>query len=158
MNTSGAATPLSTQVYATRMERARELMAERDVDVLLLSLGLDLPYISGYTAMPLERLTMLVVPREGAATMVIPRLEAPRVTAQPGVFDLHPWNETENPVEIVANLVRAGGPVRRVAVGDQTWARFVVELIPLLAGATFMRADVVSALRLVKDQTEIDAL
>ena len=40
-------------------------MTERGVDTLLLSVGHDLPYLTGYLAMPLERLTMLVVPREG---------------------------------------------------------------------------------------------
>ena len=54
-------------------------MAEQGVDVLLLSVGPDLPWLTGYEAMPLERLTMLVVPRDGDATLVVPRLEAPRV-------------------------------------------------------------------------------
>ena len=40
-------------------------MADLGVDVLLLSVGHDLPYLTGYYAMPLERLTMLVVPRDG---------------------------------------------------------------------------------------------
>ena len=42
-------------------------MADHGVDVLLLSVGADLPYLTGYEAMPLERLTMLVLPREGDA-------------------------------------------------------------------------------------------
>jgi hypothetical protein len=50
--------------------------------------------------MPLERLTMLVLPREGEATLVVPRLEAPRVAARPDVFRLHPWDETDDPVAI----------------------------------------------------------
>ena len=70
-------------------------MAEQGVDTLLLSVGSDLPYLAGYDAMPLERLTMLVVPRDGDATLVIPRLEAPRVVEQPGVFTLRPWDETD---------------------------------------------------------------
>ncbi|NDH24126.1 MAG: aminopeptidase P family protein, partial [Actinobacteria bacterium] len=49
------------------------------VDVLMLSVGSDLPYFCGYEAMPLERITMLVVPREGDATLVIPGLERARV-------------------------------------------------------------------------------
>ncbi len=49
-------------------------MAEHGIDTLLLSVGHDLPYLTGYTAMPLERLTMLVVPRDSGATMVIPAL------------------------------------------------------------------------------------
>ena len=158
MNTAGAAKPLSTDVYAERMARARAEMDAKGIDLLLLSLGLDLPYISGYTAMPLERLTMLVVPRGGEARMVIPRMEAARVVPQPGVFELHPWGETENPVEIVAKLAADAGTTLHVAVGDQMWARFLVELLPLLPGATYRRADVVTSMRLKKDAAEIAAL
>lgn len=131
-------------------------MADRGVDTLLLSVGHDLPYLTGYLAMPLERLTMLVVPVDGDATLVIPRLEAPRVVEQPGVFELLPWNETDDPTGLVAKLASGA---RRVAVGDQMWARFLVELLPQLPGAEFTRAvDVVGPLRMVKDEAEIDAL
>ncbi len=131
-------------------------MATQGVDTLLLSLGLDLPYLTGYHAMPLERLTMLVVPRDGEATMVIPRLEAPRVAEQPGVFSLLAWSETENPVALVARLV---GAARVVAFGDQAWARFLVELLPLLPHVEFRRSvDVVGPLRMAKDPSEIAAL
>ena len=85
---------VDSSVYLDRLARVRAAMAERDIDTLLLSVGHDLPYLTGYTAMPLERLTMLVVPRDGDATMVIPALEAPRVVEQPGVFDMLPWGET----------------------------------------------------------------
>ena len=83
-------------------------MDELGVDVLLLSVGADLPYLTGYEAMPLERLTMLVLPRDGDARLVVPELEAPRVVAHPGVFELRAWSETEDPIAIVAELV---GPV-----------------------------------------------
>ncbi len=158
MQTPGAAAPLSTAVYADRLDRARAQMRDKNIDVLLLSLGLDLPYITGYHAMPLERLTMLVVPRKGQARMVIPRMEAARVAPQPGVFEIHPWGETENPVEIVARLAREAGAAHNVAVGDQMWARFLVELLPLLPGAQYQRADVVTSMRMAKDADEIAAL
>ena len=67
-----------SQIYLDRLARVRAAMADQAVDTLLLSVGHDLPYLTGYEAMPLERLTMLVVPRDGDATLVIPRLEAPR--------------------------------------------------------------------------------
>ncbi|TFH17408.1 MAG: M24 family metallopeptidase [Acidimicrobiales bacterium] len=143
-------------VYLDRLARVREAMTEHDVDTLLLSVGHDLPYLSGYTAMPLERLTMLVVPRNDSATMVIPALEAPRVREIAGVFDLLPWGETQDPTAIVARLVRGSS---RIAVGDQMWARFLVELIPQVPGAEYSRAvDVVGPLRMSKDAAEIDAL
>jgi Xaa-Pro aminopeptidase len=143
-------------MLAERAARARDRMADAGVDVLLLSVGPDLPYLTGYTAMPLERLTMLVLPREGDATLVVPELEAPRVVERPEVFGLRPWGETEDPVAIVAGLVGAAG---RVGVGDHTWARFVLDLQSALAGTAFVRGSTVTGpLRAVKDAAEVEAL
>lgn len=151
-----SAASFSTGVYLDRIARVRTVMNERGVDAVLLSVGHDLPYLTGYLAMPLERLTMLVLPREGEATLVIPRLEAPRVVEQPGAFQLLPWDETEDPVAIVAGLV---GRRQSIAVGDQTWARFVIDLLPRLPLASFTRAvDVIGPLRARKDAAEVDAL
>lgn len=145
-----------SEVYLERMARVRAAMDEQGIDALMLSVGHDLPYLTGYLAMPLERLTMLVVPRDGDATLLIPRLEAPRVREQPGVFELRPWDETDDPVALAAELVPGAGTI---AVGDQMWARFLVELLPRLPAAKYRRAvDVVGPLRMVKDQAEIDAL
>jgi Xaa-Pro aminopeptidase len=148
------------QIFAERLERARQAMRAQGVDVALLSLGLDMPYLTGYNAMPLERLTMLVLPANGDAVMVIPRLEAPRVQPMPNVFSLFPWNETDDPVAITAELVRSVAPSSRViAVGDQMWARFLVDLLPLLPNTQYRRSvDVIGSLRMRKDSAEIEAL
>jgi len=124
--TSSSTAP--TGVYLDRLAKVRQSMGERGIDVLLLSVGKDLPYLTGYQAMPLERLTMLVVPRDGEATMVVPRLEAPRVVDQPGVFEVLPWGELEDPIAIVAKLASGASTA---AIGDQTWARFLVDLLTL---------------------------
>ena len=151
-----SAPTLATSVYLDRLGRVRAAMDERGIDTMLLSVGHDLPYLTGYEAMPLERLTMLVVPRDGEATLLIPGLEAPRVTEQPGVFELRPWSETQDPVAIVGELAAGAS---RVAIGDQMWARFLVELLPHLPAAGFSRAvDIVGELRMTKDRAEIDAL
>lgn len=140
----------------SRMERVHQAMERHDLDVLLLSVGADLPWLTGYEAMPLERLTMLVVPRDGQATLVVPGLEAPRVVERPDQFALCPWSETEDPVGIVADLV---GPARRGAIGDQTWARFVVELQHAAPALQLGRAGpVVGPLRAVKEPGEIEML
>jgi Xaa-Pro aminopeptidase len=131
-------------------------MADLGVDALLLSLGADLPWLTGYEAMPLPRLTMLVVPLDTPATLVVPRLEAPRVAEQPEVFTLRPWDETEDPVAIVAALV---GARPRLAVSDRTWATFVLRLQALLPDAAWRRAsEVTGPLRAVKDAGEVEAL
>ena len=131
-------------------------MEAAGVDVLLLSLGADLPYLTGYEAMPLERLTMLVVPRDGDATLLVPRLEAPRVVERPEAFRLVAWDETDDPVAMVAGLAGTPGVA---AIGDRTWATFLIDLQALLPATTWRQASgITSPLRSVKDSAEITAL
>lgn len=148
---------VTSAVLTDRLRRTKDSMERTGVEALLLSLGSDLPYLTGYEAMPLERLTMLVVPAEGDPTLVVPRLEAMRVEEHADVFSIIPWDETDDPIGIVAGLVGSTG---RIAIGDQTWARFLVELLGALgADRTFVRSvDVMGPLRVIKDQAEIDAL
>src|SRR5438270_10343932 len=143
-------------MFEDRIARARGRMEKLAVDVLLLSVGADLPYFTGYTAMPLERLTMLGLPRDGPATLVVPALEAPRVEERPEAFTMRPWGETEDPVAIVAGL--AGRPAR-AAIGDRTWANFLLGLQEALAQTAFVAASrVTGPLRARKDAAEVDAL
>jgi Xaa-Pro aminopeptidase len=145
--------------YGSRIARAREAMARHDIDLLLVSLGLDLPYLTGYDAPPLERLTMAVIPRDDAATLVVPGLEAARVFERPGVFELRPWGETEDPVAIVRQLAGRGRWTGVVAVGDKTWAVFLLRLQVEMPDATFVSAQPISeALRIRKDEEEIALL
>lgn len=143
-------------MLGARVERVRTRMGELGVDCLMLSLGADLPWLTGYTAMPLERLTMLVLPGDDDATLVVPELEAPRVKPQPDVFSIRPWSETDDPVALVATLV---GSRRRLAISDWAWATFLLQLQARLADASWVAASsVVAPLRAVKDAAEISAL
>jgi Xaa-Pro aminopeptidase len=143
-------------MHAARMSRVRAAMAARRIDVLLLSVGADLPWLVGYEAMPLERLTMLVVPVDSAATLVVPRLEAPRVVERGDLFSVHAWGETDDPLDVVASLV---GRAPVAAIGDRTWAQFLVGLADRLPDTSFRRAsEVTGPLRAVKDLDEIAAL
>ncbi len=150
--TSSAADAL----FAARFDRVRDAMQAQGVDVLMLSVGADLPWLTGYHAMPLERLTMLVLPVDGEATMLVPRLEVARVAPRTDSFEIVGWDETADPVALTAELA---GPARSVAVGDQTWSRFLVELLPRMPQVAWRRAsELVGPLRAVKDADEIAGL
>ncbi|MGA0064569.1 MAG: M24 family metallopeptidase [Ilumatobacteraceae bacterium] len=146
----------SAATFSDRIERARGEMAKTGVDALLLSVGRDMPYLIGYDAMPLERLTALVVRRDGRCVLVVPGLEAPRVAHHAGVFELVAWGETQDPMSLVVDVL---GDARSVAVGDQMWARFVLDGQKRLPHVQWSSAShVMVALRAVKDAAEIDAL
>ncbi len=139
-----------------RFDRVRRRMGELRVDCLLLSLGADLPWLTGYEAMPLERITMLVLPRDEEATLFVPELEAPRVATDGSLFRMRPWKETEDPLALIAH---AAGSPSRIGVSDRTWAVHLLALRSLLPGSEWLPASrVTSPLRAVKDRTEIAAL
>ena len=139
-----------------RFDRVRRRLDALDIDALLLSTGADLPWLTGYTAMPLERLTMLVLPADGDATLVVPRLEAPRVSPRPDLFAIRPWEETEDPVAIVANLL---GSRRSLAISDRAWVAPLLALQASLPDAKWQPASLVTGPeRAVKDADEITAL
>jgi Xaa-Pro aminopeptidase len=150
----------SLDARRVRMRRVRERMDELAVDGLLLSLGADLPWLVGYEAMPLERLTMLVLQRSGDPVLVVPALEAPRVRPAPGLFTLVPWADSEDPIELVSSLLGGrGAPQLRLAVSDRLWASTLLDLQRALGGQEFVRASTITGpLRAVKDEVEVEVL
>ncbi len=143
-------------MFEQRLARVRQAMTAADVDAMLLSVGPDLPWLIGYEAMALERLTMLVVPADGDATLVIPAFEVPRVVERPGLFSIAAWGETEDPI---AKVVEQAAGAGTLAIGDHTWSRFLVALQHELPGASWVSAGTVtSPLRAVKDTAEIARL
>ena len=148
---------MTAAARSARLARVRERLAETGADGLLLSHGADLPWLTGYRAMPLERLTMLVLPREGEAVLLVPELEAPRVPALPAEVSVRPWSDGEEPLDLVAGLL--GGTVSRLGVSDRAWAATVLGLQERLPGAAlFAASKVTSVLRAVKDEAEVAVL
>jgi Xaa-Pro aminopeptidase len=87
---------------------------------------------------------------------VVPELEAPRVGRLDDVFGVLPWGETEDPIKIVAGLV---GATARAAIGDRTWAIFLLDLQAALPAAEFLSArELTAALRLIKEPAEVELL
>jgi Xaa-Pro aminopeptidase len=144
-------------MFERRMARVREAMAATGVEVLLLSVGPDLPWLIGYEAMPLERLTMLVVPAGARASLIVPELEVPRVVERPELFSVVGWGETQDPVGLVAARLPGAS---RLAIGDHTWSRFLVALQRQLpATASWVPASELTApLRAVKEPEEVARL
>jgi Xaa-Pro aminopeptidase len=153
--------------HADRLERAMAATAGHGLDALLIGVGPDLDYLTGYRAMPLERLTMLVLtPDDGRFRLVVPRLEEPaaRVGARADV-EIVTWEETDDPHGIVAGFVRAAGEgsaaerALDVGVSDRLMAMHLLPLQARLADARFSSATtVLRELRIRKDPDEIDLL
>ncbi len=133
--------------------------ASSGIDAVLVTPGPDLRYLVGYDAVPLERLTCLVIPAAGDPLLVAPRLEVLAAQASPvgalgmGIRD---WGELDDPYALVASLVPGA---RRVAVDNHMWAEKVLALRAAMPGVEQVLAGpVISHLRMRKDPTEVAAL
>jgi len=148
--------PTERASFADRRARAAAKLRERSIAALLVTPGADLLYLTGYQMLPTERLTCLVVARDGAATLVCPELEAPRAAHAAPDLGRVTWGETDDPFSVVATLVRGDGAI---ALADQMWAAFVLRLEAALPNREFrIASELTRELRMRKDASEREAL
>jgi len=149
-----------TALYPTeRLARVAEAVRAVGLDVLLLTPGPDLRYVTGYDAKQLERLTCLVITAEGDPFLLVPRLELKAAQASPaGALDLETvtWGETELPFGIIKK--RVGDP-RVIGLSDRMWALHVLQFADVFPKASQRLAStVLSPLRIRKSAAEVGAL
>ena len=145
-------------IYADRLRRAQEEVDRQGVDLLLAGPSSDFRYLTGHDAHLSERLTLLLLPREGNPSVVVPVLEAPTVEGRRDLLDIHAWEETQAPSDLVATLAGAVAG-KTVAVADQLWSIFLLRLQAAMPGVTWISATpVMRTLRMAKDGREIELL
>jgi Xaa-Pro aminopeptidase len=149
--------------YRERLDRAVRATADAGFDALLVGVGPDLRYLTGYEALPLERLTMLVIaPGDDPIRLVVPRLEEPAARAGCRTdVPIVTWEETESPHALVASIIhdRVGAGALRLGVSDRLWAFHLLQLQEALPGAGFDSATgALRSLRMTKDPDEIALL
>lgn len=145
--------------YSERIRRAQAGASAAGVDALLLSPGSDLRYLTGYQALPLERLTCLVLRADADPVLVVPNLERPAALASPAGaagLEIVGWDQTDDPYALVARLVP---DAKAVSLDNQMWAEKVLRLRAALPGVRqHLASDVISPLRMRKSPAEIEAL
>jgi Xaa-Pro aminopeptidase len=143
-------------------------MREAGVAAMLVGPGADLRWLTGYAPLPLERLTLLVLPAQGPATLVAPRLEGAGAEASPAVrtgsVAVATWEETDDPYDLAVRLFSGTGAgasagERRLLVSPTVWAMHLLRLQAALPGATWgLATTALRTARMVKDVEEIGLL
>jgi len=149
-----------TTPHSDRIRRAQKAAADVGLDALLITPSADLRYLTGYAALPLERLTCLVLPAAGDPVLVVPALERPAAEASPaadlgiGIVD---WQETDDPYALVTRVLPPAPG--RVGLDDHMWAEKVLRFRAALPHTEqALAGEVLRELRMRKDDAEIEAL
>ncbi len=103
----GDVVPIGVEERLARVAKAQRLMAENNIDAILLEPGAAMLYFAGVSWWRSERLTAVVIPREGEIAIVTPFFEEPSVRESMTFgSDVRTWNEHENPFERVAGILK----------------------------------------------------
>ena len=129
---------------------------------MLIGVGPDLRYLTGFVGEPMERVTLLVIPRRGPVSFVVPQLEAQKARTTPlvagGNAEVVPFEETDDAPTMVARLLIGAAVTDRTApigLSDRLWAMHVLQMQAALPGRNFVPASVAMRdLRQVKDADE----
>lgn len=137
--------------HQRRLDAAVAAVAGSGFDALVVGVGPDLEYLTGYSAHELERWNALVVAPDRIPTMLMPRLEAPGFPPLAGV-EVRDWLDGDDALGALFDLL---GDVARVAVSDTMRAHFVV---PIMQGRPDLElglaSSVIGPLRVVKSDAE----
>ncbi len=145
--------------YAARLARGSKHAKDSGLDGLLIAPGPDLAYFIDYLPVAVtERITLLVIPADGQATMVVPILEHDSAATASGVSGVRlvDWSDgTDEYVPTAALLA----PTGTYAISDSAWAMHLLGLQNKLPGVRFeAMTNALPMLRAVKGEDEIERL
>lgn len=145
-------------VYRDRIRRAQTEMARQGVDWLMVGPSSDLIYLTGHNAHLSERLNLMMVPQQGDPHFVVPVLESFLLGDRADLFNVHKWEETQDPAGIAAGVIGSVAG-QKIAVGDQLWSTFLLRLQGAMTGASWVASGpVLRVLRMAKDGREIELM
>jgi Xaa-Pro aminopeptidase len=151
--------PFTTEDFARRMQRAITQATEAGLTGVLVTLGPDLLYFTGYQPIAItERITMLVLQAGRDPAMIVPRLERPEAQGAPGAaaLSLTDWVDGSDPYAATAALLDPRGSY---AISDSAWAMHLLGLQHALPQSRYVSmTSALPMMRAVKDAAELARL
>jgi Xaa-Pro dipeptidase len=118
--------PIAVEERLARIEKARRLMVENQIDALFLEASSGLFYYTGVRWWRSERMTAAVIPARGEIAYISPGFEEARLREQILYgTDVRVWQEDESPYKVVAEVLADRG-IRSGRVGIEESTRFFV--------------------------------
>lgn len=117
-NITAGVLPISVAERKARIVKAQSLLQQHNIAALILEPGAAMDYFTGIQWWRSERLTAVVIPREGEIAVVCPFFEEPSIRESLAVGqDVRVWQEHESPFVLVKqllaerNVVKAAGKI-----------------------------------------------
>jgi Xaa-Pro dipeptidase len=110
---TGDVVGISADERLTRIAKAQQLMSKYNIAALVLEPGAAMDYFTGIQWWRSERLTAVVIPREGEIGVVCPFFEEPSIRESLSFGkDVRVWQEHESPFVLVKQILQDRGMLK----------------------------------------------
>lgn len=152
--------PITKEEHEARLEKARQLMTENNIDAIFMEGGTSLDYFTGIHWGRSERLFGMLLPKNGSAFFISPKFEETRAQEQTGNGKLYCWEENESPFELIGKILKENGLSAATIGLEETTRYFITEgFQKAMPSAKLMSATVITAgCRGVKTEHEIELM
>jgi Xaa-Pro dipeptidase len=152
--------PITADERLKRIERAKQLMVEQNIDALLIEGGTTLGYYTNVNWGRSERLFAMILPKNGEPQYIAPKFEEGRAQEQVGNARLLTWEEHESPYALVHQILTDSGALTGTLAIEETTRQFVTEgIAQTLSSVKLISGTPVTAgCRSVKSAHEIELM
>jgi Xaa-Pro dipeptidase len=144
--------------YDSRMERARALLTKASLDAMIVTGPENIFYLTGQQTPGYYALQALVLASDGDPAFVVRQLEHPNFVANTFLSNVTVYRDGEQPVDVLAGLVRRRGLAgKRLAIDKRGWFLpvAVYEALRDKLGAVDDGAGLIEQLRAIKSPAEV---
>lgn len=158
---TGNVTSITKSERLARIQRAQQLMEKLNISALILEPGAAMDYFSGIQWWRSERLTAVVIPREGSVSVICPFFEEPSVRESLAIGDdIRVWQEHENPFALIKGILKDAGLNKGKVAFEDSVRYFVINgVINQLPNMQHVSAEPVTrGCRMYKSQHELELM
>jgi Xaa-Pro dipeptidase len=152
--------PITKEERAQRIENAKKLMQENNMDALLMEGGTSLNYFTGIHWGRSERLFSMILTQKGEPIFIAPKFEEGRAQEQTGNAQLFTWQENESPYDLIREALKKNNLLSSNFGIEETTRYFVSDNIrKAIPSLHIQNADAVTAgCRCVKSAHEVELM
>ena len=157
-NITAHANPISKAERQARITKAQALMAQYNVAAMVLEPGAAMDYFTGIQWWRSERLTAVIIPREGEIAVVCPFFEEPSIRESLLVGeDVRVWQEHESPFVSIQHMLKDRGVTKGKIAFEHSVRYFVLRgVMKKMSAMEDVSADPITrGCRMIKSPHEI---
>jgi len=157
----GSESAFAKAEYDQRTARARKLLADAGIDVMVVTGPENIFYLTGQQTPGYYTFQALVLPVEGEPAFVVRQLEYFNLIANTFIANAEVYGDGDQPVNFLVNIIKARGwASKRIAIDKRGWFLPIAtyEALQDKLGKIHDGAGIIEQLRIVKSPAELEKM